>query len=299
MKARQGTERTWHFAHAKASDCAGAYEKSVHEAAKQMLRDRKQLRLPALSVTVQAYDAFHRLQQESETLFEAKHITFDTCKTGQVIADVSPDLVGTLRDRQLLIELTVFHRLMPEKADRLKKTGLAVLELDLSQFKTEQATRERLEAALFAREDNRHWVCHPAVSAAEERLQESLRQRLATVEAEWSEQKKKAQTERAAHQERLKAFRRLPGPHHSPVSLGLTWRAGFPAEGIWAPAREAFCQRHGLSTTHVQEVFGTVTRRSDLARTTPDQLAKEWGHKLRVGPDAILRYFAEAGYTIK
>lgn len=62
-----------------------------------MLRDRPELFLPPVKVTVMAVDAFEQLLQESETLFEGKHVTFETCQPGQVINDVSPDLVGTLR----------------------------------------------------------------------------------------------------------------------------------------------------------------------------------------------------------
>lgn len=298
VQAKQGTERVWHFAHAKASECAGAYEKSVHETAKQMLRDRKELLLPTLAVTVQTLDAFHRLQRETETIFEAKHVTLEACKAGQVIKDVSPDLVGMLRGRQLLIEVTVFHRLMPDKRERLEKTGLAVLEIDLSEFKTKQATRADLEAALFVREDNRRWVSHPAQSAVEERLMESLRKRLAAAEAEWSEQEKKAQAERAALRAQLEALRVQPAQRQAPVSQGLYWRAGFPAEETWSPAREAFCERHGISRQRVDAVFGSITKRGELARTTPEELADTWAEQLGVPTKEIFRYFAEGGYVM-
>lgn len=139
VQARHGTERVWHFAHAKASDCVGAYEKSVHEAAKQLLRDRKALLLPAVAVTVAAVDAFSRLLQEHETVLPPQRISFESCLPGQQIGGVAPDLVGLLRGRRLLIEVTVFHRLMPDKAQRLKQTGLAVLELDLSETTSSRA----------------------------------------------------------------------------------------------------------------------------------------------------------------
>lgn len=295
VQAKQGTERIWHFAHAKAGDCAGAYEKSVHEAAKQMMRDRKELWLPALSVSVQAVDAFHRQQSEAASIFERRLVQLDSCKAGQVIDGVSPDLVGTLRDRKLLIEVTVFHRLMPEKRERLQATGLAILELDLSEFKTKQATRESLEAALFDRYDNRRWVWHPARAEVDERLREKLRQRLAATQIEWAEQEEKRKTEQAAHRARLEAAR-IPASVTPQFSEGLSWRAYFPSEELWSPARTAFCARHNLSREQVDAVFGSMVKRSDLARTTPKELAPTWAAQLGVEPEDIFRYFAEGGY---
>lgn len=295
VQARQGTERIWHFAHARASDCVGAYEKSVHEAAKQMLRDRKELFLPALTASVHAVDSFHLQQVASETIFESRRVLLDSCKAGQVLDGVSPDLVGTIRDRQLLIEVTVFHRLMPEKRARLKATGLAVMELDLSEFKTKQATRESLEAAVFSREDNKRWVWHPASAPVEERLRVQLRERLVAIEAEWAEQEKKLREERAAQRARLEAVR-LPAQVSLPASDEIAWRASFPPEERWAPARAAFCERHNLPREAVDAVFNSMLKRSDLARTTPKDLAKDWAGQLGVQREDIYRYFAEGSY---
>lgn len=67
VQSKQGSERIWQFAHCPVSDCEGAYESSVHEAAEEMLRERRLLLLLALVLTVSAVDAFSRLLQETET----------------------------------------------------------------------------------------------------------------------------------------------------------------------------------------------------------------------------------------
>lgn len=299
VQARHGTERVWHFAHAKAGNCAGAYAKSIHETAKQMLRDRKELLLPALTVTASATDAFHRLIQEIKTVFDAKHVTLDACLPGQIIDDVSPDLVGTFSDRRLIVEITVFHRLMPEKQERLKKTGLAILEIDLAEFKTKQVTRELLEAALFSRFDNRRWISHPAVSAAQKQIQDTLHQRLKTAQEELLEQQQKnRQAEPAQQASFTEVARHLPRPTDGGQLRHKTWRASFPVEDARLLARDAFCERHSLSTDEAQKVFGNITNRGELARTTPEQLSHEWAHQLGVDVHAILQYFSDAGYTL-
>lgn len=65
VQARQGTERAWHFSHAKAGDCADAYEKSVHETAKQLLRERKRS-VEKESSSVQVFIALRRSRLSSQ-----------------------------------------------------------------------------------------------------------------------------------------------------------------------------------------------------------------------------------------
>lgn len=47
LVARQGEIRAWHFAHDVQSDCKSMGETHIHLAAKQILRDRKKIVLPA------------------------------------------------------------------------------------------------------------------------------------------------------------------------------------------------------------------------------------------------------------
>lgn len=172
--AKQGTEKAWHFAHAKASDCANAYEKSVHELAKQLLRERKLLRVPAFSVKQTAWDAFGTPISAEEVVFDSKLVNLDTCVAGKALGEVTPDLVGAVGERVILVEITVFHRLMPEKKDRLLLTGNAVVEIDLGLFKSVQASRERLEYELFDNTRNRRWIFHPRENEVTARLQIQL-----------------------------------------------------------------------------------------------------------------------------
>ena len=159
--AKQGTEKAWHFAHAKASDCAHAYEKSVHELAKQLVREQKRLRLPAFTVRVVGHNMVGLPITAEKLVFESHLVALDSCVAGHAKGDVTPDLIGERNGREILVEVTVFHRVMPEKRERLLKTGLAVMEIDLGLFQGIQATRALLEHELFENEVNRHWIYHP------------------------------------------------------------------------------------------------------------------------------------------
>ncbi len=315
--AKQGTEKAWHFAHAKASDCANAYEKSVHELAKQLLRERKLLRVPAFAVKQTAWDAFGTLITAEEIVFESKLVNLDTCVAGKVLGEVSPDLVGAVGDREILVEITVFHRLMPEKKGRLLQTGKAVVEIDLGVFKSLQASRELLEYELFGNTLNRRWIYHTRQDEVAARLRTQLQAQIDESRVRFEEHQK-LKAEREANEAHRKAelaavlATQVAAVHQfeatnwwqqkcysMPVSDDrLEWRASFPAQERWELAREAFCTRFNLDRDHVGEVMGAYSKRSHLANTTPQKLAAEWATDLGVSDGDVCQYFREAGYTL-
>jgi len=166
LLAKQGTEREWHFAHVQATDCTDGYEKSVHELAKQRIQQEKRLLLPPIEASAHGWDVYGRLVEEMLCVMEARRVRLDDCKKSYPHGEVTPDLTGRRKDREILVEITVFHRLMPEKQARLIETGVPVLEIDLGVFKTQQATLERLDAELFENFKNRRWIWHPKLDEA-------------------------------------------------------------------------------------------------------------------------------------
>lgn len=311
--AKQGTEKAWHFAHAKSSHCANAYEKSVHELAKQLLRERKLLWVPTLTVTQTAHDAFGTPISAQEVVFESKLVSLDTCLAGKVVDEVAPDLLGAVGGREILIEITVFHRLMPEKRDRLLHTGTAVIEINLGLFKSIQASRELLEHELFENAKNRQWIYHPRQAEVATRLRAQLQTKIEEskvkldayqkLKAERDANEAQLKAERAAHDS---AVRQLDASNGwAPMGTGrfvsddgLEWRASFPSQERWEPAREAFCARLNLDRAKVDEVMGTYSKRSHLASTTPQRLAAQWAADLCISSSDIYRYFREAGYAL-
>lgn len=302
--AKHGTEKVWHFAHAKTSDCASAYEKSVHELAKQMLSERKVILVPNLLVTVGARDAFGRTIHEQEAIFKSRLVKLDSCICGKTLGGVTPDVFGTTNGREVLVEITVFHRLMPDKRDRLQETRKASFEIDLSLFKTVQATRELLEQELFENPNNRRWISHPRQAEVAARLEKTIQDKVAQSKIEFvAFQEQQAKTR--ADEARIKAERAALlawQPNQDGTTLGSPyrqeWRASFPPPERWMPARATFCARHRLSSEQVDEVMSEYSKRSHLANTSPQALAEDWSVALNVPTTEIYRYFQEAGYTL-
>ena len=308
VQARQGTEKVWHFAHAKAESCVGAYEISVHELAKQLIREYKELLLPALEVVVSTRGDRGEILIEQEVVFEGKSVRLDYCKVGRRLDEFTPDLCGSRKGRQILVEVTVFHRLMPEKRQRLIDTGLASFEIDLSIFKTQQASRALVEEAVFRNPANRRWIYHPRTTDVEAALRGRLEERLEELRIAWeqSEVKRKAQEAEWLKSREALASRGNVIPNQSrihstiretasqPVSE-IGWKASFPAPERWQPARKAFCVRLELPEPQVDDVMSSMTKRSHLAVTNPVELSRQWSDALGVSAVEIVRYFREAG----
>jgi hypothetical protein len=303
VQAHQGTEKAWYFAHTKGSDCAEAYEISVHEKAKQLLKERKKLLVPALVIVESAQDILGQVLVEREIAFESKTVALGSCKSGKVVQDVSPDILGELNGHRVIVEITVFHRLMPEKRERIQNTGLASVEIDLSRFKSTQATQELLERELFFNPDNRRWICHPRQHEVSEKLRAQLQVKVeqSKVQAEaWAAAKAKRDAADAAQRALRAESTQLSRRHEfRPVAdEELEWRASFPSRERWQPARLAFSNRHGVSIHKVEEVMSRISKRSHLAETNPTKLAAEWSDAFAVSTEDIYLYFSEAGYTL-
>lgn len=316
--AKQGTEKTWHFAHAKGSNCTQAYEKSVHELAKQMVRERKVVLLPAFTVQLQGRNMLGLPIMVEKRVFDARLIALDHCVSGHAIGNVTPDLIGERGGREILVEVTVFHRLMPEKQERLLELGSAVMEIDLRIFKTVQASRELLERELFENGANRRWLYHPRHAEVACTLEGNLKARIAESDVGILEAKrlKAEHDERGAARQAEQASRmgKQPCATSKPVGptwLGRSWRRGlpealeclewgasFPSQERWEPARDAFCARLGLARPEVDAVMTSYSKRSHLATTTPQVLTVEWAARLNVEPLEVARYFWEADYVV-
>lgn len=312
VMSKQGTEKVWHFAHHRSPACVNGYEKSVHELAKQLIRQRKQLLLPILEAVVSAVDAFGRPAVEKEPVLDARTVELDKCRSTVNLDTVMADILGLLKDREILVEISVFHRLAPEKKTRLIDTGIASFEIDLSRFKREQVTLALLEKAIFSDTTNRQWLYHPKLEAARATANARLQGRLAETRKQFDAEKvqrekrqaeleAKLQTERAQEQtaRHLRnqglAFReQRSNANFSPSPA--SWRAGTPSHQDIHAAQVALSVRTGKTMDDVIRVTGQVTKRSQLQGVTPLELSQNWASALGLQQKDILRFLYEANF---
>lgn len=291
--SKQGTEKVWHFAHHGAEACDRGYEKAVHEQAKRLLRDRRTLVLPPLEALQLATNAFGRMIEAREQVFEGRIVTLDECRFDVQRGAVTTDVLGVLKGREIQVELTVFHRLMPNKIERLAATGVATLEIDLSEFKHCQATRARLEQAMFERVGNRRWIFHPFLAEAERRVRARLEDQL----AEAKDRQDALQREALAIQAQM-ALDRAERLRREGSSSGLIWRSTLPSDDSIRQAQTQLAARSKKPLINIIRVTNEFQRRKDLNPHSPEDVARRWAEALDVEPKEILRFLFDGGFVM-
>lgn len=78
----------------------------------------------------------------------------------------------------------------------------------------------------------------------------------------------------------------------------MYWRASFPSHDLYVPARQALSARLGLPEKTVESVLGTITKRGQLASTTPEELSEKWALELGCSVSDVVLYFREARYIV-
>lgn len=158
---------TPHFAHAPGQDCAHALETAVHLAAKQLIAERKALRLPAVTYrNPYTRDALFITIQAADT------IDLDTVHVEVSVEDMRPDLLVVAAGQSFMVEIAVTHFVDEVKREKLRNQGIPAIEIDAAKLKT-AFTFEALERLLFEDVYSATWVYHPQI---EERHLEAKRQ---------------------------------------------------------------------------------------------------------------------------
>jgi len=302
--ARQGPERIWHFAHSKSKKCSTGYEVSIHELAKQLLRQHKEFLLPSLVASVLGRDAFGFQLEVQEPVLQSKLVKLDDCKTGVDVGGVNVDAIGTLNSHEVLIEISVFHRLMPDKEERIIATGIPSFQINLNQFTAKQATKELLEKALFANESNRRWIFHPRLNQAIVKAQAKLDVQLQESKDRWKKQEelrtKVASTNKFSNTNADRQFG-LSNTWESSAEKrsNLRFRAFLPTTEKVAESVTKFAERTGLSEEKILSITSTITNRGQLRVYTPEDFANKWSEQLNLPFNEVEGFLVDAGYLVR
>jgi hypothetical protein len=102
LVAKKGGNRVNHFAHHSGESCSSALESSLHIAAKDILAKEKRITLPA--VHIQFKSDGPSLQRAGPRIYRVDSV----CKEKK-IGNIKPDLILTIDQRELIVEIFVTH----------------------------------------------------------------------------------------------------------------------------------------------------------------------------------------------
>lgn len=184
-----GNKKTRHFAHYKECICNGGLESALHLFAKDIFNKRKEIMIPSLYIKFCNY-SFERsdieisskegerayfectsvkknedydylnISYDIKKICRGQKLKFDKVEIEKVIGDIKPDIILSVSNRKLLVEIAVTHFIDDKKRDKINKKGLSTIEIDLSEYKEKFNILDKkyLEDIIVNKVENKGWI---------------------------------------------------------------------------------------------------------------------------------------------
>lgn len=144
--ARKGEKNEHHFAHSSNKESCTIHPESIlHKFAKQVIMEEKYLTLPSLP---------------DDDNNEDKTWQFSTLIEEQSIGSIRPDIVATVDDEMMFIEVAVTSFIDKQKADFIKLLGIKTVEIDLREIIKQGMELPSIEARdhILGCVNNKQWI---------------------------------------------------------------------------------------------------------------------------------------------
>jgi hypothetical protein len=156
LVAKKGGNRVNHFAHHSGESCSSALESSLHIAAKDILAKEKRITLPA--VHIQFKSDGPSLQRAGPRIYRVDSV----CKEKK-IGNIKPDLILTIDQRELIVEIFVTHKVDSQKIHKITELDMSAIEIDLRALPRDM-TKEALTELIVDGVDNKRWLNNERVN---------------------------------------------------------------------------------------------------------------------------------------
>lgn len=158
-----GTVREHHFAHTGNLLCHGAYETALHLLAEQVFLKAKAIYLPNYYWNYDYKSSHSRFPFPPEF---KREIIFETVVLEQAVAkdenEVRPDAIGRINGKEIYIEIANSHFIEKLKHEKLRKLGVACIEVDLAGLLLDEILiLERLTTI----SEWTYWIINPKMDA--------------------------------------------------------------------------------------------------------------------------------------
>lgn len=159
MIARLGEINQHHFAHySPTQNCSQGYETILHLMAKKILENHYRIKLPGW--TVPAYRS-----SKLKTYSKDYWFSYDSVAIEKRYNDFIPDIQLRKGDKIVFVEIAVSHKVDKEKFTKLRESGIATVEIDLS-WLNQLFGYSELEEAILSNTEAKEWVYHPILTEA-------------------------------------------------------------------------------------------------------------------------------------
>lgn len=117
---------TPHFAHAPGYSCEYGLETAIHLAAKQIISDLMEVRIPAVKFLSPYADG------QSKTISSEKIVRVDSVDLEVWLVDLRPDIIVKFGDERYLVEIAATHFVDEVKRGKIRRHGISAFEVEVS-----------------------------------------------------------------------------------------------------------------------------------------------------------------------
>ncbi len=150
--ARKGDKVIHHFAHKSTLECEYGYQTSLHMAAKQIIYDNQEIRVPDL------YLEFPGVYKK-ELIEEERNIKVIDVILEKKLDNIIPDILLITDVGKIIVEIFVTHEIDSEKLEKIRCLDIPTIEINLSSFER-NITDEELKESLINGIQNKSWIYH-------------------------------------------------------------------------------------------------------------------------------------------
>lgn len=187
--AAKGKKNQHHFKHTTTIECEGGLESAIHMAAKQIIKERKQIKLPEYTINKTILDSKEKMHFESKTLVEkGRSISFDSVQEEQAINEMRADILAIANNQKLMIEIFYRHKVDDQKMEKIKAANISTIEIDLSDL-TPDNVRDWETFWRCINDPNRaQWLYNARASSESVELEKQLRERVQEIEKKYQQE---------------------------------------------------------------------------------------------------------------
>ncbi len=170
--ARHGRILAHSFAHDSGAECRWAHEAILHHIAKHLIEQRGEFVAPPSHLVVRRDGPIRLISSEAKT--DAVTIRPNSVALEHILFKHRPDIVLSIGDRRLLVEIAVRNKVTADKQALLKARGDAAVEIDLTRKRPE--TVGELAAILFGTDPRKQWLVNAKHDQQRNQLEQECEQ---------------------------------------------------------------------------------------------------------------------------
>ena len=153
-----GEIRSHHFAHTDNSDCQGAVETAIHQAAKQIICNSTEIATPEFKINSKIKEEISSSLLDSFRRYSDLNLSYKTVEEEKTVRDFRVDVALFKNEIPIFIEITVTHKTPKNKILNFLENGELLFEIDLRKWIKKDFSIEEFKEAILNSSDNRKWL---------------------------------------------------------------------------------------------------------------------------------------------